>query len=344
MLVEAIALQIWCTQLLQRWGYSETDAAYIADTLVDADARGIGSHGVIRLPAYWRRVEASLIDPQARTALTQDKATMQIDAASVAGQLAARAGVAALETAAREYGIASVTIRNSSHFGAAGYYTRALARRGFIAMATSNAEPTVVPFGGKQAVLGTNPFAFAAPAEPHPLSIDMATSTTAMGRVLLAAASGTPIPPDWGIDEQGHPTTDPEKVVALQPFAGPKGYGMGMLVETMSGVLSGSAITSDIGNMYTDFSKPQRSGHWLMALDVSRHLLLADFVTRMAVLIERCHETPPSAGFDEVLTPGEPEERTRELRLRDGIPLAPATVGELSELGAAAQIQFPTPL
>lgn len=340
MTLDSAALQSWAAQLLTSWGYRDDDAAFIADTLVDANLRGVDSHGVIRLPAYHARITAGLVVPTADPIVTRDGGVIHVDAAGAPGQLAARAAVDALVEASDELGVASAVIHGSTHFGTAGYYARALAARGKIAIVVSNSEPAVVPFGGKDAFLGTNPFAFAAPTGGDAISLDMATSTSAMGRVMVAQAAGTSIPADWGVDADGHPTTDPHAVKALLPAGGPKGYGLAYLTEVLGGVLSGAAVASDIGNMYSDFSKPQDVGHWMLALDVDRFLPFLQFTQRMDSLAANAHATAPAPGFSSVLVPGEPEERTKNARLNDGIDLPAATIEELTALGAASGVPF----
>lgn len=341
MSIDAAALQEWATRLLEAWGYASDDAAFLAETLVDANLRGVDSHGVIRLPAYRARIDAGLVDPVATPVIERAGGVVSVDAAGTAGQLAARAAVDELAELSAEAGVACAAVRGSTHFGTAGFYARALARRGRVAFVVSNSEPVVVPFGGKEALLGTNPFAFAAPTTGDPISLDMATSTSAMGKVFVARAQGTPIPDDWGVDADGVPTTDPDAVVALLPAGGPKGYGLGFLVEILAGVLTGAAVAGDIGNMYSDFTKRQDVGHFMIAMDVTKFLPLELFTRRMDALVALAHETEPAPGFSAVLVPGEPEERTRRARAEGGIEIPDATVAELIELGELAGVAYP---
>ncbi|WP_175414196.1 Ldh family oxidoreductase [Agrococcus sp. SGAir0287] len=330
----------WTTRLLVEWGFAPDDAAYVAAGLVDANLRGVDSHGVIRLPAYRARIDAGLVSPTAVPVVEQRGAVVRIDAAGAQGQLAARAAVEAVDAAATAHGVGTVVVRGSAHFGTAGTYARALAARGKVAMVVSNSEPGVVPFGGREPLLGTNPFAFAAPTSGEPVSLDMATSTSAMGKVFVARAAGTSIPDTWGVDAEGRPTTDPHAVVALLPAGGPKGYGIGFLVEILGGVLSGAAIASGIGSMYDDFSKPQDVGHWMLALDAEAFMPLGELQERMDALVAEAHAIAPAPGSDEVLVPGEPEERTRRTRLADGIALPDATVDDLVALGERFAVPF----
>lgn len=339
--IAADRLQTWVTELLTAWSYSPEDAAYLADTLIDANLRGIDSHGVIRLAAYRARLDAGLASASASPVVSGTGAALRVDADGAAGQFAGRAAATAARDAAREYGIAAVAVHGSTHFGAAGYYARWLASEGLVAVVVSNSEPIVVPFGGRDALFGTNPFAFAAPTSGAPLSLDMATSTSAMGKVLVAQAEGRSVPADWGVDADGTPTTDPNAITALLPAGGPKGYALGYLVEVLAGVLTGAAITHGIGNMYNDFSKPQDVGHFIIAVDVTRFLPREEFLARMDALAEEAHGIQPAPGFSAVLVPGEPEERTRTARTADGIPLPDTTLAELRGLGDDAGIVFP---
>lgn len=333
--------QQWASQVAQRLGYSEPDAAYLADTLIEANLRGVDSHGLIRLPIYSRRIEAGLVDPAATPVVTRDRGLVRIDACGAPGQLAARAGVEEAERSAREHGIGCVAIHGSAHFGAAGYYARSLAERGLIGLVVSNSEPIVVPFGGRQPLFGTNPIAFAAPAADGVFCFDMATSVVAMGKVLNAQASGQSIPADWGVDDHGEPTTDPSRVAAVQHFGGPKGYAIAFMTEILAGVLTGAAITSELGNMYTDFDRRQETGHFMLALDIAGLLPLTDFVSRLGRLADQAHAVPAS-GEGGVLVPGEPEERTRRQRLTEGLTLPGDVVAELTELGARLGVPFPS--
>lgn len=342
--VQAEPLRTWCRALLGSWGYGPEDADFLATTLVEANLRGIDSHGVIRLSAYYRRIVVGLIDPAAVPTVRRDRALVHVDAVRAAGQIAARTAMAEVAAVAREHGVATVDVSGSAHFGTAGFYARALAEQGFVAFVLSNSEPIVVPFGGREALFGTNPFAFAAPGPEFPISLDMATSTSAMGKVLLAQAEGTAIPGDWGVDADGVATTDPGQVQALLPAAGPKGYGLAFLIEVLAGLLSGSAVGHELGNLYHDLDRPQNVGHWMMAVDVGSHVPIADFTGRMATLIAMAHNTAPTAGVDSVLVPGEPEERTRQLRHRDGINLPPAVTNDLDNLGERCGVAFDIPL
>ena len=332
----------WTTDVIQAWGYSPEDAHYIADTLVDANLRGIDSHGVMRLPAYYKRITNGLILPDAQVAITTKGATAQVTAKHVAGQLAGREAAKTAATIAGELGVAAVTVSESAHFGAAGYYARELAEQGFFSFVVSNSEPIVVPFGGKKALLGTNPLALAAPTESGVVSVDMATSQAAMGKVFGARLANTPIPNDWGVDEDGQPTTDPHAVQALLPAGGPKGYALGFFVEMLAAVLSGAAISHNVGNMYDDFSKTQNVGHFYLAISIDGFMPRAEFERRAEGLIALAHDVEPANPERPVLVPGEPELMTATARQEKGVPLSDGVVGELTELGESLGVAWPS--
>jgi ureidoglycolate dehydrogenase (NAD+) len=341
--VDADTLRRWVERVLVAVDYTAADAAFLAETLLDANLRGIDSHGVMRLPVYVQRIQAGLVDPRALPTVRTEGAVAHVEANGAAGQLASRAALEAVVTIAEEHGVGCAVVRGSAHFGTAGFYARWLAARSCLGLVVSNSESIVVPHGSSEAVLGTNPIAFAAPRGDRPLSLDMATSASAMGKVMVAADRGAVIPEGWGVDRSGRPTTDPAALHALLPLGGPKGYGLGVLVEVLAGVLSGAAIASDIGNMYRDLDRRQDVGHFVLALHLPHFLARDAFATRLEHLASLLTSARPAPGFDQVMLPGEPEERMRDERRRDGIPLDPATHAHLERLGAALSVPFPTP-
>jgi LDH2 family malate/lactate/ureidoglycolate dehydrogenase len=334
-------LESWVTELLVAWKYSPENAAFLANTLTDANLRGVDSHGVVRLAAYEKRIDQGLADPAAVPIVSGSGSALKVNANGAAGQIASLKAAQVVLEAALENGVAAVSVFGSTHFGTAGYYARWLASKGVIGIVVSNSEPIVVPFGGRSPLFGTNPLAFAAPTSGELLSIDMATSTSAMGKVILARQESKTVPADWGIDENGEPSTDPNAIVSLLPAGGPKGYALGFLVEILGGVLTGAAVTHSIGNMYSDFDKPQDVGHFMIAIDINRFIPYEDFISRMDSLVDQARAVEPAPGFQKVLAPGDPEQMVASTRLKEGIPLAAATIEELRQLGMKAGVPFP---
>ena len=175
--------------------------------------------------------------------------------------------------------------------------------------------------------------AFAARAPQGILVADLATSESAMGKVFLAREKGERIPPSWGVDREGNPTDDPHRVYALRPLGGPKGYALALLVEVLSGVLTGAGVAHGIGRMYDEWDRPQDVGHFLLALDPGRFVGKEAFLERMGALWQALKATPPAPGHEGVFLPGELEARRRERALAEGMALPVRVVAELKALG-----------
>lgn len=327
-------LMAWAEALLRHAGADPPSAQAVAWALVEADLRGVSSHGLLRLPIYLRRLEAGLVNPSPRLPAELKGAVALLDGEYGFGPRVALRAVELAGELAQAHGLGAVGVRRSTHFGMAGLYAEKLAQRGFLALVTTNAEPDVVPYGGREKALGTNPIAFAAPAPQGVVVGDLATSQAAMGKVFLARKRGERIPPDWGVDREGRPTEDPHAVHALLPLGGPKGYALALLVEVLSGVLAGAGVTHGIGRMYDEWDRPQDVGHFFLALDPEAFLGREAFLERMGRLWAELKATPPAPGFPEVLLPGELEARRRAQALREGLELPEEVVAELKALGA----------
>lgn len=333
--VNADRLARFCTGVLVAVGLSREDAEVVAGSLVAADLRGTASHGVLRLPVYVRRIRAGLI--AARPEITVDRtgpATAVLDGGDGPGQVVGLRAMREAMAMAREAGIGVVAVRRSNHFGAAGWYTLRAAEEGMVGWAITHAEADVIPYGGRTPALGTNPLAVAAPrAGGPPVMLDMATSNVPMGRVLLAAQEGRAIPGDWAVDAAGDPTTDARAARAVRPMAGPKGYGLAVMIDLLISGLTGSAFGTGVRRMYDDFEHPHGVGHLIGALDVSRFTDPEAFADQAAALSAALKGVEPAEGFDEVLLPGEVEQRAEQANRRDGIPLSAESQQALAMLG-----------
>ena len=332
-------LERWTQALLEASGLEAAAAETVAVSLVHANRRAVDSHGVARVPVYSERLRAGHINRRPVPKVErEDGAVALVDADHGPGQVA---GIVATDLSielARRYGVGVVAVHRSSHYGAAGYYAIRAAEAGMIGMSTTNSEPFVIPYGGIGHALGTNPIALAAPTPDGIFDTDMATSQVAVNRIFNARDEGRPIPADWGVDAQGQPTTDPGEVFAAVPLGGYKGYALAVLVEILSGVLSGAGVGHGVGRLYED-EHAQDVGHFHLALDAGRLAGRERAAEALGRLLADLKAVPPAPGVDEVLVPGEPEARARAERERDGIPLPPtlwATLEELSgELGVS---------
>jgi LDH2 family malate/lactate/ureidoglycolate dehydrogenase len=340
----ADVLESWVRDLFAAAGLEADAAAVVADTLVDASLRGVDSHGVARVPVYLERLRAGGLNARPRPRIEREQGAIALmhgddGPGQVAGVQATDHSIAL----ARRHGVGVVAVRRSNHYGAAGYYAMRAARAGLIGLSTTNSDPFVIPFGGRDAQLGTNPIAFAAPLPEGVFSLDMATSQVAVNRIFNARDEGRPIPPGWGVDAEGHPATDPAAVASAVPLGGYKGYGLAIMVEILSAVLPGAGVGHGVGLLYGRPEAHQDVGHLHLALDPGPLVGTEAFAERLGGFLAGLSGSVPGPGSDEVLVPGEPEERAAAERGRDGIPLNPFVWNALREDGAALGVEPPEP-
>jgi LDH2 family malate/lactate/ureidoglycolate dehydrogenase len=322
-------------RLGQAAGMSAGDAKIFADALVDADLHGVATHGLSRLNIYLRRIELGLIDPKAQLRVErQTGAILALDAGNGVGQVQAVKALEKLIPIAEKNGIAAATIRNSQHFGALSYYCNRAAERKCVLLAMTNCEPSMSPAGGADAFFGTNPIAASFPTgKGFPIKIDLSTSAIARGNIIAAAKKKEAIPLGWALDADGQPTTDPEKALVgtVLTMAGHKGYALALLVELLSGVLSGAAIGPEIGSMYKNLDRKQNVGHFFCLLHIDAFMEYDEFVRRVDETIDRLKTGRRMAGVEEILVPGERSFRTAAENARIGIPVGPETWEELED-------------
>lgn len=318
-------------------GLRPEDAAIAADVLVTTDAWGVFTHGTKNLRGYLRLLAAGGLNARARPAIVAEGPAWAMINGNAA--LGMTTSVFAMQTAiakAKVAGIAYVGVRNSSHYGAAGYYTWLAAREGLIGLSMANDIPSVSAPGSRSAITGSNPLAYAVPAgRHHSMALDMSTATVAGGKVYAARQRGEPIPANWLIGPDGKPTTDPSgypETGALQPAAGHKGYGLALLVEMLAGNLSGAAMTNEVGSwIFGDPSQPTNHGAAFIAIDVSQMAPLEGFTQRVEALIDKIHGAPRADGADRIFVPGEMEWERHEQARRLGIPLPSDVVASLRD-------------
>jgi ureidoglycolate dehydrogenase (NAD+) len=304
--------------------------------------RGVDSHGIARVPVYVERLRAGVLNRDPRpTVVRRDGAIAVVDGDHGPGQVAAVLATDLSIELAREHGAGIVAVRRSGHYGAAAFYAMRAAADGLIGMSMTNTEPLVIPYGGVEPALGTNPIAFAAPTADGIFNLDMATSQVAINRIVNARNEGRPIPEGWGVDERGEPTTDPVAAVSGVPLGGYKGYGLALMVEVLCGVLSGAGVRHGVGVLYSGGEVEQNTGHFHLAIDPERTVGRDAFAGVLAGLLDELRAIPPARGFDEVLVAGDPEDRARAERERSGIPIEPALWATLCALGDELGVSAP---
>ncbi len=337
-------LQSLVAQLAAGVGVPSGDAALFADALVDADLRGVPTHGVSRLNIYLQRIEAGLIDPQAELATVRRAGSvLSLDAGNGLGQVQARKALDLLILLAGQNGVAAATIRNSQHFGALSWYCNYAASQQMILLAMTNCEAAMSPEGGYEAFFGTNPIAASFPtSKGFPVKIDLSTSIVARGNIIAAQKKKEPIPEGWALNPKGKPTTDATQALlgTVLTMAGHKGYALAMMVELFSGVLSGAAIGPDVGSMYKNLDHKQDVGHFFCLFDVKAFLDYSEYLGRIDKTIDRIRASKRRPGVDEILVPGERSARKAAINLAQGIPVSPETVAELEHWCSRLHVAF----
>jgi LDH2 family malate/lactate/ureidoglycolate dehydrogenase len=336
------AADVFVRRLLLAHNVPEGDAATIAGCLVGADLRGVDTHGICRLPGYLDRVRRGLINP--RPTLAPKRVTPV--AASLDGQDAFGfvVGMCAIKEAmamARELGLGLVSVRRSTHFGMAASYVLPALEAGFIALVFSNASPAMPPWGGREGLLGTNPFAAGAPGgKLPPFLLDMSPAVAARGKIRRAERRGETIPLGYALDGEGRPTADPTAALGgvVLPIGGYKGSGLSMLMDVLGGVFSGAGFGGAVADQYKVYDRPQDVGHFFLVMRADLFMPQAEFGNRMDTLMQRVRDCPKAEGFTEILIPGEPETRHEAERRRTGIPYAASEIAVLQQEAVKASV------
>lgn len=331
-------------------GVPEADAAIASEILVSADLRGVDSHGVIRLDSYYgTRLRAGKIDPTTPlTVLRETPTSLSLDAHSGLGMVAGFNAMTRCIQKADQSGMAMVTVRNSNHYGIAGYYAMMALPHNMIGISFTNSQPLVAPTYGRTAILGTNPIAVAAPAgHNRPYVLDMATSIVPIGRVTVYSKAGKDIPAGWGVDQTGQITTDPNAVLkggALLALGGSdimrgyKGYGLSLLVDIFSGVLSGASTGHDVAQ--PGENRPADVGHFFAAVRVDIFRDIKDFTRDMDKLLDELKNAPKAEGQDRIYIHGEKEFELTDRYTKEGVPVMAEVVKGLKEVGDQVGVPF----
>lgn len=323
----------------------DEDAREIASGLVEADLRGVWSHGVARVPGYLARYRAGVMNPVPQIKLDRVAgAAVHVDGDNGSGLVVAPKAMAAAIDLAHDHGIGIAGVRRSNHFGAAGRYAEMAARAGCIGMVFTNSSPALPPWGGAKPFLGTSPLAVAAPTpDGKTFLIDMAMSRIARGKLKFAAARGESVPEGYALDREGRPTTDGAAAFGgtMLPFGEHKGAALSWMMDVIGGVLTGAAFGGRVANPFTGLDRPADTGHAMVAIRANLFMPLEAFHTRIAELDDRAKALPRASGFDEIMSPGEPEARRRADNEREGVPLPKAVIDDLRREAARAGIDLP---
>lgn len=333
-----------CIAILQHHGLPQGHAEIVAESLLHANLRGVDSHGITRLPIYVQRLELGLVEPNPEIRVQADRgASFAVDGGNGMGAVVAMQAMDIALGRLEKFGSVTVGIYHSNHYGSGAYYAEKAVSMDAAAFIYSNAPSTMAPWGGIDPYFGTNPYTFAVPAGKHaPLILDMATSVVARGKIILAANSGEPIPPDWAIDKEGCPTRDAQEALegSVLPFGGAKGYGIAFMIDIMAGALTGAGFGPRIGDLYKNLQTPQNVGVFFHLIHVGAFLPADTFKRRIDTMIDEIQSIRPARNVSQVLVPGEIENRTAEARRKRGIPLSSKLVDTLEKLGQPAGLSL----
>lgn len=349
-------LMDFVVRYMTRLGVSQEDAKIVGRVLICADIRGVESHGMQRLGSYYgSRISKGWMNPKTPfKIITETPSTALIDGGNGLGQVVSHKAMRMALAKAKVSGISAITVKNSNHYGIAGFYALMALKEGMIGLSLTNSQPLVAPTYGRTAVLGTNPIALAAPSGKHyPYLLDMATSAVSYGKIQIYEKKHEHIPIGWGIDEDGQVTNDPSKIKpgghgALLPLggmdvtAGYKGFGLALLVEVLCSMLSGGNFLTHVGGP----GKPDPTGvsHFFMAINIEAFRPLVDFKDSMDQMIEMVKNSPIAVGRDEILVAGEKEFEYAKYNEKHGVPLIKPIVDDLRKDGEKVGVTFDCPV
>ena len=343
-LYPAKRLEAFGASALTALGLPEQDAALCAVRMIDADLRGVDTHGIFRLNHYSQRIKAGGINlhPQVHT-VRENAVTALVDGDNGMGHVVMNFATELAIRKAAESGLAWIGTFNGNHAGAGAVYSTMPVAHDMVGMYMTVANANhMAPWGGVELILGTNPISVAIPAgEEPPVVLDIATTVTSYGKVKLAAQKGESIPVGWMIDRKGQPLTDPRRSSEgfLLPIGGYKGYGLNVIIGMLAGVLNGAAFGRNVVDFNKDVVSRNNSGHMIMAMRVDNFQPVESFKQEMDRVIREIRESKRMEGVDRIWLPGEIEHYRIRERLKNGIPLAPIVVSNLRQL--AVELNLP---
>ncbi len=326
-------------------GAHPDDAKIIGEALLWAELRGRTTNGLVRLSNMVKRYSMKLINSPSNMSWTNVAPAVEIlDANNAFGHVAAYAATRRAMKIAGEQGIGYVGVRHSNHYGAAAYYCALAAADGYLGITGTNAFPKVAPYGGTRPVLGTNPLGFGCPTgSGAPILVDFSTSAISGAEVRSNVAEHANLPMHVAVDGDGRPTNDPAAAISgcLLPAAGPKGFGLALMIEVLSGLLTCSAMGKEVGSLFKTWDRPLDTGHFFIAINIERFMPQQAFLQRVDTLLSWIAEVPTQPGVEEILYPGEIRGRNAAKYQTEGIPLSIETVQSVEQLAETLHIQTP---
>ena len=343
-LVEITILVEFISRALVATGIPPEDARQVAALMAEADARGGDAHGVFRLPQYVKQIQSGAVNPRPNIQVVSSQAgTALVDGDNAVGHLVMKRATELAIEKARQCGVGWVGTRRSNHAGPAQLYPRMVAAQDMIGLYFCVGNTNLVPpWGGTEVLLSTNPIAIAVPASRHPtISLDMATTNTAFGKIRLKAQRGEPMPEGWMIDRLGKPLTDPKRASEgfLLPIGGPKGYGLALMIGLLAGTLNGAAFGRDVVDYTVDSKTPSNTGQSIVAVNIAAFADVQAFKEQVDAVWDVMKSSPTLPGVDEVRLPGERSAQIYRERINHGVPLSAELRKVLDELADRLCVQ-----
>ena len=319
--------------VLMKRGISGEDAQILVDSMLSADMCGVNTHGIRMLPSYISKLDQGHFSSEKPIVLRQLPSFTIIDAENSIGAISASFATSIAINQARNNGIHTVFSRNSNTFGPGFYYAEQIANRGMIGFVCSNSPAAMPAYNGLEVMLGTNPLAFAMPTKTYGnIVMDMATSIVAKSRFGVAKARGEKLEPGWALDKNGEPTTDPDEGIQgfVLPMAGFKGYGIAMMIDILSGFLSGASYLNGVGKFYSKDGSCMNVGHMIIAIN-PQLIYDGDFLSDGDLYFERLKSSKAKDGT-KIVIPGEDRIEKKKKSLAEGITLEDETIMKLEQL------------
>ena len=355
-------LEDFMKQCLVNIGIPDDDADIVTEVLIESDKRGIDSHGIGRLkPIYLDRIDAGILNTETKIDVVKDtETTAVLDGNNGMGHVVSKTAMQMAIDKAKRYGLGMVTVRNSTHYGIAGYYATMASEAGMIGLTGTNARPSIAPTHGVENMLGTNPLTFGFPTdEEFPFILDCATSVSQRGKIEMYSRSGKELPPGWVIDKKGETRTDTKQVLvdltkglaALAPLgglgemtAGYKGYGYATVVEVLSSALQDGSYLKDLGGFDAEGNKiPYPLGHFFLAIDIEHFVPMAVFKGIAGAIMRDLRNSEKAPGAERIYTAGEKEFEARKYRMEHGCLVPPALQKVMSDCRERWNMDFEYP-
>ncbi len=336
------SLRVFGTEVGRKLGMSEVDADILMQNLLLSDMRGIRSHGMTKLIGYVTRIERGITSATAQPTMTMDHgAVFAMDGNNGMGSTIGSVTMKECIRRAKKFGISFATVNNASHYGFGGYYAMMASEANMIGFTICNTPALVAPFGGADAMIGTNPLSVAIPAGKHPdLVMDMATSMVGKCKIALALKEGKAIPDNWALDPDGNPTTDPAvaNIGALMPLGGAKGYALALIIDVICSCLAGGKNSRQIQRMFENPTEPSGVGYFMGAIDISKFLDVEEFKARTDAMFDEIKAGKPAPGFQEIMIPGEIEYNLTQKNKLEGIDISDATLKEFQRISESYHV------